>query len=60
MEWFFLLSIGGTVARVHSWPWMVLLIYESTKDGKNYMCGATIISDQWLMTAAHCAMSVFQ
>ncbi|XP_056130469.1 chymotrypsin-like elastase family member 2A [Lampris incognitus] len=48
--------VGGEEARVHSWPWQVSLRYES---GGNFYhtCGGTLISDQWVMTAAHCISS---
>uniref|UniRef100_A0A914VWR1 Peptidase S1 domain-containing protein n=1 Tax=Plectus sambesii TaxID=2011161 RepID=A0A914VWR1_9BILA len=51
--------IGGTTATPHSWPWMVMLRIKSYKDPtRTYLCGATIISNQWLLTAAHCAESM--
>jgi len=43
--------IGGTDARISDYPWQVY--YESGK----YMCGGTIISDSWIITAAHCTMN---
>ncbi|HBE39996.1 MAG TPA: hypothetical protein DDW27_02095 [Bacteroidales bacterium] len=40
--------IGGTDANISDFPWQVY--YESG----NYLCGGTIISDSWIITAAHC------
>jgi len=42
--------VGGNVARAHSYPWAVPL-FDGTDD---YFCMSTIISDRWLITAAHC------
>ncbi|XP_034936659.1 trypsin-1-like [Chelonus insularis] len=41
--------VGGQDAQVLRYPWMTYLTYK----GKFY-CAATIISDRYLLTAAHC------
>ncbi|KAM7412185.1 hypothetical protein PAMA_021912 [Pampus argenteus] len=45
--------VGGDDVREHSWPWQVSLQYQS---GSNFYhtCGGTLISSQWVLTAAHC------
>ncbi|XP_041952919.1 chymotrypsin-like elastase family member 2A [Alosa sapidissima] len=45
--------VGGDDVRPNSWPWQVSLQYLS---GSNYYhtCGGTLISDSWVLTAAHC------
>merc|ERR1711971_310706 len=37
-----------------SYPWMAFLFYSSITSGDTSFCGATLISDIQLVTAAHC------
>jgi len=45
--------VGGTEARPHSLPWQIRL---GAQDDKYMwtMCGGSIVSDRWVITAAHC------
>ncbi|XP_069974237.1 ovochymase-2-like [Penaeus vannamei] len=45
--------VGGEETEVNEYPWMVSLV-----DGSGYyhFCGGSIISSQWVVTAAHCAV----
>lgn len=45
--------VNGLSTTKNSWPWQVML---ETADGG--LCGASLINDQWLVSAAHCKASV--
>merc|ERR1711994_548531 len=42
--------VGGHEAAHHEWPWQVALFVDDAR-----FCGGSLISDEWVMTAAHCA-----
>ncbi|OWK62716.1 Enteropeptidase [Lonchura striata] len=41
--------VGGNDARKEAWPWIVSLHFNFQP-----VCGASLVSDEWLVTAAHC------
>nr|XP_033819065.1 serine protease hepsin isoform X1 [Geotrypetes seraphini]XP_033819066.1 serine protease hepsin isoform X1 [Geotrypetes seraphini]XP_033819067.1 serine protease hepsin isoform X1 [Geotrypetes seraphini] len=41
--------ISGQEASLGRWPWQVSLRYDGT-----HLCGGSIISNEWIITAAHC------
>jgi secreted trypsin-like serine protease len=44
--------VGGSNAQAGSWPWQVQLnITDSTG---TYLCGGSLLSASWVVTAAHC------
>lgn len=45
--------VGGETAVPFSWPWMVS-IHKRSSTGFEYLCGGCIISNQFILTAAHC------
>ena len=51
--------VGGTNAFPGSWPWQAEVL-KLDKDTMKYShhCGGTLISSQWVMTAAHCVFEV--
>uniref|UniRef100_A0A8C9EXZ1 Peptidase S1 domain-containing protein n=1 Tax=Pavo cristatus TaxID=9049 RepID=A0A8C9EXZ1_PAVCR len=49
------LIIGGTDSSPGEWPWQVSLHVKLSR--RRHLCGGSIISNQWILTAAHCFMS---
>ncbi|XP_043935302.1 transmembrane protease serine 13-like [Protopterus annectens] len=41
--------IGGNVSEAGRWPWQVSLHWDG-----QHVCGGSIISTEWIITAAHC------
>jgi Trypsin len=46
--------VGGTEAQPHEFPWQAWLILTSVNG--QYACGGSLISSQWILTAAHCVV----
>ena len=44
---------GGQATEVHEYPWQARLDIMA-KNGKEGMCGGTLMTEKWIMTAAHC------
>ncbi|GAA6102257.1 transmembrane protease serine 4b isoform X3 [Tachysurus ichikawai] len=41
--------VGGTDTTIESWPWQVSLHWDT-----QHVCGGSLISTHWLISAAHC------
>lgn len=45
--------VGCDIALPGDWPWQVTYDWVGNKDLEHW-CGASIISSNWIVTAAHC------
>jgi len=45
--------VGGQEANPHQFPWLVALFVHSNEG--DWFCSASLISKDWVLTAAHCA-----
>jgi secreted trypsin-like serine protease len=47
--------VGGQPTAVNEYPWMVSIIQSN---GGFYGCGATLVSQEWAVTASHCIFTI--
>ncbi|XP_050193887.1 coagulation factor XI-like isoform X3 [Myiozetetes cayanensis] len=48
--------VGGTDSSPGEWPWQVSLHVKLSR--QRHLCGGSIISNRWILTAAHCVTSL--
>ena len=44
--------VNGSVASSQSWPWLTRMTFH--RGFSAFLCGGSIIDDNWIITAAHC------
>lgn len=49
--------IGGDDASQNEWPWMVQVNVRFRDTGSGGLCGGILLSQDWVVTAAHCLVS---
>ncbi|XP_068126827.1 transmembrane protease serine 3 isoform X2 [Hyperolius riggenbachi] len=46
--------VGGNISSEGQWPWQVSLTFQGI-----HLCGGSLISPQWIVTAAHCVYDLY-
>ncbi|QEK52743.1 serine protease [Pedobacter aquae] len=48
--------VGGTIIDISNVPWQVSL--KNISAGNQHFCGGSILSNTWILTAAHCVVGI--
>jgi len=51
--------VGGQESRYGEWPWLVTMQLSRNGSEHEHLCGGTLISPEWVLTAAHCFESIW-
>ncbi|XP_046406539.1 trypsin-1-like [Ischnura elegans] len=47
--------VGGTQAKSGEWCWQAkIMIWSEDDDGSFFLCGGSVINDEYILSAAHC------
>ncbi len=46
--------VGGSPTTVNDHPWQVALLVSGIAPGQVVLCGGSLVTDSWVLTAAHC------
>ncbi|KYB26592.1 Transmembrane protease serine 9-like Protein [Tribolium castaneum] len=49
--------VNGNKTGLFEFPWMALLSYQTDR-GPSFLCGGTIINENYILTAAHCVTNI--
>ena len=49
--------VGGYTTKEHEFPWMAAVL-RTCETEWCHICGATIISEEWILTGAHCMAAI--
>lgn len=52
--------VGGVLSKEHSWPWVAAIVYVKDSKGPKVVCGSSVVSRKYLLTAAHCVEYIEQ
>lgn len=50
--------IGGSDAPANRWPWMAQIVVDDPNQERFQLCGGSHLSEDWILTAAHCLETV--
>ena len=49
--------IGGVPATDGDWPWIAYIYERANGLANGGVCGGSLISNRWVVTAAHCIIT---